>query len=347
MFDLHELPRDSAETPDPSQFFPDGGAARIQSSVELAVARLLPWRLELDFVTATGRKRRVVHYGRADRLPCGKLILRGGLQDISCSSSPEAAPPREAIAATSTLLASVEQQRGALIKGMRMKAAGELAGGLAHRINSPLLVIQGKAHLLVKRLKSQAPDPAALEQDLEKILVATERITKMVNSLRSFARSSDCDSLRSVSLRQILDDTLELWHERLYHAGVTLRMDSVPDISVECRDVHISQAIFNLLDNAYCAVHELPEERWIELRVAEHDERVSIEISDGGGGVPPEIVDKIMLPFFTTKDVGRHLGLGLSISLQIASEHGGSLQHLAGRPHTCFALVLPLRQARK
>lgn len=347
MFDLHELPRDTAEPPDPIRFFPDGAAATIQSSVDQAVAEHLPWRLELPFVTATGRKRRVVHYGHAECLPSGKLLLRGGLQDVTCHSTPLASSALEDTSATIAHLATIEQLRGALIKSARMSAVGDLTRGLAHQVNNPLLVIQGKAHLILRRLKAKGLDPDALEQDLEKIIAATEQISQMVNNLRSFARQADKDPFRPESLRRILDDTLELWHERLRHAGVLLRVDMASDVTLDCRDLHISQAIFNLLDNAYGAVLGRPNERWIELRVEANAERVSIEISDSGAGVAPEIRDKIMLPFFTTKESSRHEGLGLGIALQIASEHGGHVQHVMGRPHTCFALILPLRRTQE
>ena len=114
---------------------------------------------------------------------------------------------------------------------------------------------------------------------------------------------------------------------------------------VECRPTQISQFLLKLLNHSHDAIEKLPTP-WIRLEV-EHRGAVSqivFRITDSGTGIPPAIREKLMQPFFTTKDFGKGTGLGLSISRGIAEAHGGALRHVADAPNTCFELHLPLRQ---
>ena len=129
---------------------------------------------------------------------------------------------------------------------------------------------------------------------------------------------------------------------RFFYQNVELIVECDPGIVVACRPTQIAQVILNLLNNAYDAVSLLPE-KWIRLTVtAVSAGAVEICITDSGHGVPTTILDKIMQPFFTTKEVGRGVGLGLSISQQIIDDHRGKLYLDASHPNTRFVVELPL-----
>jgi len=106
--------------------------------------------------------------------------------------------------------------------------------------------------------------------------------------------------------------------------------------------VQIAQALLNLLQNAFDAVVDQKDERWVRLEVQAAQGSVVISVVDGGPGIPSEIRSRVMEPFFTTKPVGKGVGLGLSLSKTIAEDHGGSLEYSEENGHTRFSLVLPL-----
>lgn len=239
---------------------------------------------------------------------------------------------------------TIERQRGALEHTTRMSALGEMAGGIAHEINTPLAIIQGHADRLLSNLRRGTITPEALERDLQRITATTNRISKIVKGLRTFSRSGDKDPHVPTALRTIVEDTLELGSERFRHGGIHLRIGSIPDVSLECRAVQISQTLLNLLNNAFDAVHGL-EDRWVQLEVREDGRFVEIEVTDSGREIAADIVDKMMHPFFTTKPVGKGTGLGLAISQAIAEDHGGALRYEGRGGHTCFILRLPKHQA--
>jgi C4-dicarboxylate-specific signal transduction histidine kinase len=97
----------------------------------------------------------------------------------------------------------------------------------------------------------------------------------------------------------------------------------------------------NLINNAYDALTDT-HEPWIAIDAAEKDGRIRIRVTDSGPGVPSAVVDRLMEPFFTTKDVGKGTGLGLSLSKGIAEAHHGHLRYDAKAAHTCFELELPV-----
>ncbi|MBY0315470.1 MAG: GHKL domain-containing protein [Bdellovibrionales bacterium] len=115
------------------------------------------------------------------------------------------------------------------------------------------------------------------------------------------------------------------------------------DIKIQCRSVEISQVFLNLLDNAFDAIHQL-EEKWVRVELRDLDESIEMSFTDSGWGIPECLKDKIMQPFFTTKEVGKGTGLGLSIAHGIIEAHQGQLFLDSTSTHTRFAVRLPKQQ---
>jgi C4-dicarboxylate-specific signal transduction histidine kinase len=112
---------------------------------------------------------------------------------------------------------------------------------------------------------------------------------------------------------------------------------------IDCRAVQVSQVIINLLSNSMDAIDHLSE-KWIKLSIrALDDNTVLIKVRDSGHGIPNDVVEKMMNPFFTTKAVGKGTGLGLSISLGIIDEHKGKLYYQLVDNHTEFVIELPMK----
>jgi signal transduction histidine kinase len=114
-------------------------------------------------------------------------------------------------------------------------------------------------------------------------------------------------------------------------------------ITLQCRAVEVSQVLVNLLNNAYDAIEGFSQ-KWIEIKVEESNESVILKVIDCGSGVNPEISDKILKPFFTTKAAGKGTGLGLSISQRIVEAHRGQFTIDTNAKNTTFVVELPKKQ---
>lgn len=228
-----------------------------------------------------------------------------------------------------------------LIASAKLSSLGEMAAGIAHEINNPLSIIYGLASQTKKKQETGTLESERLASNLSTILATTERIAKIVRGLRTFSRDVHDDPLTPTAVAQIIEDTLELCKEKFRFHSIDLQIDYKPESVIDCRPAQISQVLMNLLNNAYDAVETL-DRKWIQVNAIERDNVAVITVTDSGSGIPIESRHKIMLPFFTTKSIGRGTGLGLSISTGIAEGHGGKLYYDDTHAHTRFVLELPL-----
>jgi PAS domain S-box-containing protein len=248
------------------------------------------------------------------------------------------------VSARKALEAQLEVSRMQIVSSARLSALGMMAGGIAHEINNPLGIIHAHASDLLEMARGANLSASTVERTSARIITTAERIGSIINSLRHIAREGDADPIEPACLRDLIERVLELWRERFRVNSVRLSCSElVPGMSVFCREVQIEQVMMNLLQNAFDAVMECGGEKWIELCVQQNSESVVVSVIDSGAGVPPEIRDRIMEPFFTTKPVGKGMGLGLSLARSIARQHGGNLALAEKEGHTCFSLELPAR----
>ncbi len=241
----------------------------------------------------------------------------------------------------SEALISLHNLQTKLVSSSKMSALGEMAGGIAHEINTPLGVITLRASQ-VKRILSKEPiNYETIKNYVDIIESVAQQIAKIVQGLRSFSRSGDQDKFALTSLRSIFDNTFILCAEKLKQREVTL-IEELNDnnLSLECRSVQISQVLLNLINNA-CDALMNQNEKWIKISVKENNSKIKISVINSGPKIPKDIQDKLMQPFFTTKDVGEGTGLGLSISKGIIDSHGGILYLNSESKYTEFIFDLP------
>jgi PAS domain S-box-containing protein len=231
-----------------------------------------------------------------------------------------------------------------LITSSRLSSLGEMAGGIAHEINNPLAIIHGKVARLQNLSRSGTLSPEILELELGKLNATVQRIASIIRGLRAFSREGGKDPMVCTPIKDIVRDTLELCHARFTHHDIPLRLSEIPDATLECRAVQISQVLMNLLSNAHDAVETLSD-RWIDVSVTESEQCVCITVTDSGTGIPQAIREQMLQPFFTTKEVGKGTGLGLSICKGIIDDHHGRLEYDTDSRHTRFVVELPKRQA--
>ncbi len=211
----------------------------------------------------------------------------------------------------------------------KMATVGVLAAGVAHEINNPLAAIHGFAQGLKRRL-NRLED--AVEGELfndfqeytETIVKECLRCHDIVRNLLTFSRPTT-SSIGLVNLNQCVTDTLFLLkHLIKEHAGLRLHTRLCPDLPAICGDEsQLKQVIINLLSNAFDAIHGSGD---IAITTLAKDEGVELIVADNGCGIPEELKDKLFEPFYTTKPVGRGVGIGLSTCYGIVQQHGGTIR---------------------
>lgn len=224
----------------------------------------------------------------------------------------------------------------------RLASLGEMAAGIAHEINNPLEIIKGTASLVRRRLNKGTPVTVEdLHHSLKTIEDTSLRIASIIKGLNLFSRRQGMESKVSKKISEIIEDTLMIAREKFKINGVVFTCNLQDDPAIECHPVQISQVLLNLLNNSCDAIKNLSQ-RWINLSCQLQVEQVCIKITDSGTGIPVEIANRIMEPFFTTKAVNEGSGLGLSISKGIIESHKGKMLLNSQHEHTQFLVYLPL-----
>lgn len=239
----------------------------------------------------------------------------------------------------------VLEQQVKMITTSKLAALGEMAGGLAHEINNPLAIISGRAVQLTMANEQGRLNLELINDIATSIQSTTMRISKIIKGLISFARENEQEEKREVLLDTLIEDTLSFCRERFKSHAVDLTVKSSQDVKIQCRPVQLSQVLLNLLNNSYDAIEELSE-KWVKIEVEKNSDSIYIAVTDSGQGIPEQLRDKIIQPFFTTKDVNRGTGLGLSISAGIISSHQGTLNLDTNSKNTRFVISLPNNEVK-
>lgn len=238
-------------------------------------------------------------------------------------------------------LETVESQRQSLFATSKLSALGEMSAGIAHEINNPLAVIMGNTQQLERKLKLGDFVPQDLIKNTDTILRTTERISKIISSMRSLSRQNDSDDLQKTNLSSIFSEVSEVCQEGVKHSGIDLKFIAKSDVELSCHRGQIGQVILNLINNAKDAIQNL-DEKWIQVEGKEFGpNEIEISITDSGSGIPKEIQEKIMQPFFTTKEIGKGTGLGLSLVRSIVLHHQGKFVLDSNSKNTRFVIHLP------
>jgi signal transduction histidine kinase len=206
-----------------------------------------------------------------------------------------------------------------LVQSAKMVAVGDLAAGVAHELNNPLMSIMGSSELLLERADLDDRD----RQRLESVVRQAGKARDIIRNLLDFAHQRGF--LHDwADVNEVLQASLALLRQRLEVGQIEIREDYAPDLPQMLIDANRMRQVFaNLLTNAQQAMPQggvlQVSSRWLE-------EGIAVQITDSGEGIPEEHLDRIFEPFFTTRPVGEGTGLGLSVSLGIVQAHGGRIE---------------------
>ena len=236
----------------------------------------------------------------------------------------------------------IREQIANLAHSSKLVALGEMAGSIGHEINNPMAVIKLSAEHMREELNLSIPNHKMVTMKLDKILLMSDRISRIIIGLRKFARQEPC-LLKPVDVKYIIGESLDICSERFRQNSVTLRfVHEGTTRLVDADEVQIMQVMINLLNNAFDAVANSLDP-WVKIELKYTEKNAVIWVTDSGKGIPIEITDKIMHPFFTTKELGKGTGLGLSVSKGIIDKHGGKLYYDKNSENTRFVVEIPLK----
>ena len=205
-----------------------------------------------------------------------------------------------------------------LLQSEKMAAVTQLISGVAHELNNPLTAILGYAQLLEQEVST-----ARGRDFTAKLFRQAQRTQRLVQNLQAFGRQRK-PAKKQVDLRQILEDVLILrdYDFKQHNITVERQLTDVPTILADSSQME--QVFLNIIDNALDAMLEVASRGTLRVSLFPNGERVCVEIGDSGPGIHD--LHRIFDPFYTTKDVGKGSGLGLSVCYGILKEHEGDIQ---------------------
>jgi PAS domain S-box-containing protein len=219
-----------------------------------------------------------------------------------------------------------------LIQADKMASLGELAAGVAHEINNPLSGILSNAEFLQEEIPVESEEQ---QEEIREIVENSQRIKSIVQDLLNFSRQRDSKTYTTLDIASVITSSLNLTEHQIHLDRIKVVKeigDTLPPVRGSFNQ--IEQVFINLLSNARYALNkkhpDSHEDKTLLIRTDQVEgngqKYVRIEFLDRGIGIPEEDVDKILNPFFTTKEQGQGTGLGLSISYNIIQEHKGSIR---------------------
>jgi PAS domain S-box-containing protein len=239
--------------------------------------------------------------------------------------------------------AELKKTQAYLIQAAKMRALGDLVAGVAHELNNPLMASDTILHVIHESLHHESSNRTRVELVQE----CNRRMAKIINHLREFSRQAKA-KLEPLDIHLPVENALVLVEQQLLNSNITTTKRLTPDLPRILGDSNqLEQVFLNLISNARDAMET--QERCKRLTIQTNlletkgQQEVEVVISDTGKGIPQGILEKIYEPFFTTKDVKKGMGLGLSICYGIVENHGGRVEVDSREgQRTAFRVFLPV-----
>jgi two-component system, NtrC family, sensor histidine kinase HydH len=225
----------------------------------------------------------------------------------------------------------------------KLASLGNMIAGVAHEVKTPLAIIKTRIQMWQQEAEKNADISKHISPESMQIVInETNRLTNLVKKLLIFSRPID-KKMKQTNINKLIKEIVEFINIERNNNCVTINCDLNPDLPLILIDENsIKQVFINLVENS---IEAMPDGGAINFtsRQDATKEKIEIEISDTGKGIPEEIFNKVFEPFFTSKESG--VGLGLAISYQIIKAHNGeiSFSNNSGKGTKCI-IKLPLSQ---
>ena len=233
----------------------------------------------------------------------------------------------------------------------RMTGIGELATGMAHEINQPLNTISLIIDNIVYSIDAKTITEDYLKTKINKVFDNITRIKKIIDHVRTFSRDQDDFTQTDFEINASIQNCISMISEQFSHKEIDLTFHPFNNLPTLTGNAYrFEQVILNMLVNAKDAIEEKKKRNYskfkkrVEISTALQNNIIVVEIKDNGIGISQENIDKVLLPFFTTKEPGKGTGLGLSISYGIVKELGGEIEIQSNpKTGTTISLKIPIQ----
>lgn len=226
-----------------------------------------------------------------------------------------------------------------LIQATKLAMLGQLSASIAHELNQPLSALRYNTHNITRLLSLSRTEECLKLLDKNEQL--TDKMAHIINHLKVFSRRSD-SVIKAVNMQHVIENALELYTERLKRLSCSIQLNGFEYLpSAAGDDIRLEQVLVNLIGNALDAMNNSAQPCLL-IEGMKDEKTVTIHLRDNGCGIDSALLQQIYDPFFTTKEVGEGLGLGLSISRKIIHDLGGSIS-ISSTPEqgTHVQLTLP------
>ena len=240
----------------------------------------------------------------------------------------------------------LQRNRQELAHLTRVSTLGELAGSLAHELNQPLTAILSNAQAAQRFMAMEPINLNEVREILRDLVEDNHRATEVIRRIRALVKKGELEAA-PLSLADVIGDVVLLLHSDAIVRGIRVSLDIDSALPAVRGDrVQLQQVVLNLLLNAFDAMesHAVADSAVAVVASLDSDGSVRVAVRDQGAGLAADILDRLFIPFFTSKRDG--LGLGLSISRSIVEMHGGRIwaENNADRGAT-FYFTLPTEAA--
>ena len=248
----------------------------------------------------------------------------------------------------------LEAQRTLLMRSDRLRSLGEMAAGIAHELNQPLVGVRGYAELLIDSMENGIElTNNQIAGHISMIIQQSDRMVHIINHVRMFARDAGSIETSRVDLNDVVRSSIGLIKAQFNSHELHLEQELTPqELLIKANPFSVEEVILNLLSNARHSVEQRKEAEGktyalcIRIKTKSLNtngrKEVSLTITDNGTGIPEDVADRIFDPFFTTKSPDKGSGLGLSISKSLIESFQGHIHFFSAEEETCFEITFPL-----
>jgi len=229
----------------------------------------------------------------------------------------------EAVIAIGRDVTEVRELEEQIIQAEKLATLGHLAAGVVHELNNPLTSISVYSDYLLKKYYAAGAEPGDVEK-LRRIVQSADRILRFTRDLVTYARPSS-EEPRPLDLHEVLDQSLVFCEHVIADSGSRIEKKYAPELPlVYGVKSQLHQVFINLITNA---CHAMPQGagHLVVTTSLEGDDHLVVRVRDNGVGIPPDQLESIFQPFFSTKGEGKGTGLGLSIARNIVQQHSGRI----------------------
>ncbi|MGD8742581.1 MAG: sensor histidine kinase, partial [Granulosicoccaceae bacterium] len=230
-----------------------------------------------------------------------------------------------------------DKAESAVRQSERLAAVGQMAAGIGHEINNPLMNIMSLASLIEKSLDKHSDKD--LLQDIHTLQDEGQRCARIVQGILKFARASE-PHIERFDMAALLNDTLALLRHRFEATSLSLEKNICNQLYMQGDPNQLQQVIVNILLNA---IQASPANSGLSVSLEQIDGNARIVVQDQGQGIPADELSRVFNPFYSTKPEGEGTGLGLSVSYGIVQKHGGHISIESGDSEgTTVVIMLPV-----